>query len=208
MKILIGCAGINGESEKWDDNFNEITCVEKDPKISQVIIDRKPNRKVIIGDAYEYLLKHYQEFDFIWFSPPCQANSRMIRSGRNRKPIFPDLKLYELKIFLDYNFKGKYVIENVIPYYKPLIDPSIKIGRHLFWSNFDITQFEVNQPKNFIMLGTVKGSEQLKKWLGINYKGNIYYNGNNDPCQVLRNCVHPLLGEHIFNCLIKNYETT
>jgi len=124
----------------------------------------------------------------------------MIRSGKNRKPRFPDLKLYELKIFLDYNFKGHYVIENVIPYYKPVIEPTIKIGRHLFWTNFDITPFEIKQPKNFIMLGTVKGSEELKKWLGINYEGNIYYNGNHDPCQVLRNCVHPDLGEHIHNC--------
>jgi DNA-directed RNA polymerase beta' subunit len=83
---------------------------------------------------------------------------------------------------------------------KPVIEPTIKIGRHLFWTNFDITPFEIKQPKNFIMLGTVKGSEELKKWLGINYEGNIYYNGNHDPCQVLRNCVHPDLGEHIHNC--------
>jgi len=201
MKILIGCAGIGGESEKWDDINNDITHIELDPKIAQVIIDRKPNRTVIVGDAYEYLLNHYQEFDFIWFSPPCQANSRMIRSGKNRKPRLPDLKLYELKIFLDYNFEGKYVIENVIPYYKPVIEPTIKMGRHLFWSNFKITPFEVKQPKNFIMLGTVKGSKQLKEWLGINYKGNIYYNKNHDPCQVLRNCVHPDLGLSIYNDL-------
>lgn len=204
MKILIGCAGIGGESELWDDEKHDITHVELNPKIAKVISDRKKNRIVIVGDAYEYLLKHYQEFDFIWFSPPCQANSRMIRSGKNRKPRFPDLRLYELKIFLDYNFTGKYVIENVIPYYKPVIYPTAKIGRHLFWANFEISEdFNSNQPKNFIMTGTVAGSKELKKWLGIDYEGNIYYDGNNDPCQVLRNCVHPLMGQHVFNCINK-----
>ena len=203
MKILIGCAGIAGESEKWDDVENEITHVEIDPKIAKVISDRKPNRIVVVGDAYDYLLNNYPNYDAIWFSPTCQANSRMIRSGKNRSPRFPDLRLYELKIFLEYNFKGLFVIENVVPYYKPVIEPTAKLGRHLFWANFEITPFELKQPKNFIMLGTVKGSKELKEWLGINYDGNIYYNGNHDPCQVLRNCVHPLLGNHVFECLKK-----
>jgi len=200
MKILIGFAGIGGESELWDDVNNNITHVELDPKIAKVIKDRKPNRTVIVGDAVDYLLHNYGKYNFIWLSPPCQANSRMIRSGKNRKPRLPDLQLYELKIFLDCNFKGKYVIENVVPYYKPVIEPTAKIGRHLFWANFYIEPFEFPGPKNFIMLGTVKGSEQLKKWLGIYYTGNIYYDGNHDPCQVLRNCVHPDLGLHVYNC--------
>ena len=201
MRYLIGCAGIGGESELWDDVNNEIVHIELDPKIAKVLQDRKPNRLVVVGDAYEYLLNHLNEFDFAWFSPSCQANSRMIRSGKNRKLRFPDLKLYELKIFFDYNFKGKYVIENVVPYYTPVIEPTAKIGRHLFWSNFEIDEdFEINQPKDFIMLGTVEGSKQLKEWLGIQYEGNLYYNGNHDPCQVLRNCVHPLLGNHVHEC--------
>lgn len=208
MKILIGCAGIGGESEKWDDITNDITHVEIDPKIASVIKDRKKNRIVVIGDAFQYLLDHVSEYDFVWWSPPCQGNSRMIRSGKNRKPRYPDLRLYEVKIFLEYNFKGKYVIENVNPYYKPVIQPSAIIGRHLFWSNFDIDEsFSLPQIPNFIMLGTVDGSKKLKEWLGINYEGNLYYNGNHDPCQVLRNCVHPELGLHVYKCLKQNYET-
>lgn len=204
MKILIGFAGIAGESQLWNDINNDITHIEIDPKIAQKIIDRKPNRTVIVDDAVDYVLNHANEYDFVWLSPMCQANSKMIRSGKNRKPRLPDLLLYELKIWLDYNYKGKYVIENVVPYYKPVIEPTIKIGRHLFWSNFNITSFEIKQPKNFIMLGTVSGSKQLKEWLGINYDGNIYYNGNHDPCQVLRNCVHPDLGLHVFNCVLQH----
>jgi len=199
MKILNLHAALGGNRKKWEGH--QITAVELDPKIAAVYKVLYPKDELITGDAYEYLLNNYSKFDFIWASPPCQANSRFIRSGKNRSPRFPDLKLYEIKIFLDFNFKGKYVIENVIPYYKPVIEPSAKIGRHLFWSNFDISNFELKQPKNFIMLGTVAGAVQLKEWLGINYEGNLYYNGNHDPCQVLRNCVHPDLGLHILNCL-------
>ena len=202
MKILIGCAGIGGESELWDDVLNSVTHVEIDPKIAEVIKKRKPNRNVIVGDAFEYLLANSNKFDFIWFSPPCQRNSRMAISGKNKKPSYPDLRLYEVKLYLDYSFKGDYVIENVIPYYKTPIEPSAKIGRHLFWSTFKIDEnFELKQPDNFIKLGTVEGSKKLKEWLGIEYEGNLYYGNNHDPCQVLRNCVHPSLGMHVFNCL-------
>ena len=40
-------------------------------------------------------------------------------------------------IFLDNFFKGKYCVENVIPYYVPLI-PGKKRGRHLYWTNFNL----------------------------------------------------------------------
>lgn len=201
MRILNLHAAVGGNSKKWEGH--EVTAVELDPKIAAVYKKLRPNDALIIGDAYEYLLDHYQEFDFIWASPPCQANSRFIRSGRNRKPRLPDFKLYELKTFFDYNFDGKYVIENVVPYYEPVIEPTAKIGRHLFWANFAISEdFELKQPKDFIQLGTVAGSLQLKEWLGIHYQGNLYYDGNHDPCQVLRNCVHPDLGLHILDCLL------
>lgn len=35
------------------------------------------------------------------------------------------MKLYEEILLLKHNFKGKYVVENVIPYYEPLI-PALK----------------------------------------------------------------------------------
>ena len=34
-------------------------------------------------------------------------------------------------------FKGKFVVENVIPYYEPLI-PAHKRHRHLYWTNFNL----------------------------------------------------------------------
>jgi len=202
MNVLNGYAGLGGNAKYWQDC--NVVAVEKDSKIAGVYKTNNAKHKVIIGDVIDHLLNNYQDYDFIWLSPPCQANTRMIRSGRNRKPRLPSLELYELKIFLDYNFDGKYVIENVIPYYDPPIHPTAKIGRHLFWSNFDISDFKMEHPKNFINIGTAKGSEHLKEWLGINYEGNIYYEGNHDPCQVLRNCVHPKIGKHVYECMIKS----
>ena len=34
-------------------------------------------------------------------------------------------------------------------------------------------------------------------WLGIHYEENIYYGNNHCPAQILRNCVHPKVGNHI-----------
>ena len=34
---------------------------------------------------------------------------------------YPDMKLYQEIIFLDNFYNGKYCVENVIPFYEPLI---------------------------------------------------------------------------------------
>ena len=56
------------------------------------------------------------------------------------------MALYQEIIFLDTYFKGKYVVENVIPFYEPLI-PAQKRGRHLYWANFTIPA-NVGERKN------------------------------------------------------------
>ncbi len=196
MKILNLYAGLGGNRKNW--KGVDVTAVEYTKKIADVYKKLNPGDEVIVADAHEYLLNNYQDFDFIWSSPPCQSHTRMIRSGKNRSPRYPDLRLYEEILLLTHNFNGLWVVENIRPYYAPLIKAK-KVGRHLFWSNFDFDCDEVKQPHNFINKTNVKGSEDLKKWLGIEYEGNIYYEGNHCPAQVLRNCVHPSIGEQIFN---------
>ena len=58
---------------------------------------------------------------------------------------------------------------------------------------------EVKSPKGFINNDSPSAIKAMKEWIGINYDGNIYYDDNHSPGQVLRNCVHPELGLHIFN---------
>jgi len=197
MKVLNLYAGLGGNRKLWKNV--KVTAIEWDEKIAHVYQVNHPKDTVILGDAHEYLLKNYQDFDFIWSSPPCQSHSRMIRSGRNRKPRYADLKLYEEILLLYHNFKGKWVVENVKPYYAPLVPPTTALGRHLFWSNFDIPQMDIPEFKNFINRQNLTAKKQLQDWLGIHYDENIYYDGNHCPTQILRNCVHPDVGQHVFN---------
>lgn len=109
MKILNLYAGIGGNRKLWGDE-HEITAVEINPKIAKIYSDFFPKDKVIIADAHQFLLEHFEEFDFIWSSPPCPSHSTIrkcsaVARGQN-KPIFPDMKLYE-EILIDMAFKKK-----------------------------------------------------------------------------------------------------
>jgi len=142
IKVLNLYACLGGNRFLWDNC--DVTAVELDPELARMYKERFPNDTVIIGDAHEYLIKHYKEFDFIWSSPGCPTHSRpRFWNSSNYEtttvPVYPDMKLYEEIIFLQHYFKGKYVVENVIPYYEPLI-PAKKRGRHLYWTNFNLPQ--------------------------------------------------------------------
>tara|TARA_R110000803_G_scaffold149830_1_gene215285 strand:- start:38 stop:658 length:621 start_codon:yes stop_codon:yes gene_type:complete len=206
MNVLNLYAGIGGNRKLWEGC--DITAIEYDPKIAAVYQKLYPDDTVIVCDAHQYLLENFQDFDFIWSSPPCPSHSRMIRSGKNRKPRYPDMKLYEEIIHLQHNFKGHWVVENVKPYYAPLIEAR-EVGRHLFWSNFDIGSIDIPpQPKNFINQTNLAGKYALMNWLDIHFEEKLYIGKNHCPAQVLRNCVHPLVGKQVLDNLKGlNYET-
>lgn len=158
MKILNLYACLGGNRYKWGNDY-DITAVELDFEAARLYQERFPNDNVIVADAHQYLLDHYKEFDFIWSSPPCPSHSRArywnsSNYDTTTEPIYPDLKLYEEILFLQHYFKsGKFVVENVIPYYEPLI-PAQKRGRHLYWTNFILPNecndrgFKISQEKN------------------------------------------------------------
>jgi DNA (cytosine-5)-methyltransferase 1 len=153
MKILNLYSGIGGNRKLWGDE-HEITAVEYNEEIAMVYKDLFPNDEVIIADAHQFLLNNYMNYDFIWSSPPCPTHSRMRftctkkeQKTRGKLEVkYADMTLYQEIILLDKYFEGKYVVENVIPYYEPLI-PAKKLGRHLFWSNFNLGTFKSEHQK-------------------------------------------------------------
>ena len=196
MKILNLYSGIGGNRKLWGDL--DITAIEYDESIAKVYKDLFPQDNVIVCDAHEYLLDNFKKFDFIWSSPPCQTHSSFRQNicvrFRGTKPKYPDMKLYEEILFLKYNFSGGYVVENVKPYYKPLINAKL-IQRHLFWSNFDIKELEVE--KDNIRKAQIP---DLEKKYGYDLSSYKLKNKR----QILRNCVHPLLGKHILKTYLEN----
>jgi len=153
MKILNLYACLGGNRYKWDEVAEEagieieVTAIELDAEAARLYQERFPNDIVIIADAHQYLLDHFKEFDFIWSSPPCPSHSRFNFSMKNNWDLpYPDMKLYQEIIFLKTWFNGKYCVENVIPYYEPLI-PAQQRGRHLYWTNF-ILPNNINERKN------------------------------------------------------------
>ena len=151
MKILNLYACLGGNRYKWDEVAKEanieieVTAVELDEEAAKLYQERFPNDKVIVADAHQYLLDHYKEFDFIWSSPPCPTHSSFQKSMQTiRKMKYPDMKLYQEILLLEHFFKGKYCVENVVPYYEPLI-PAQKRGRHLFWTNFILPRILSNR---------------------------------------------------------------
>lgn len=190
MKILNLYAGIGGNRKSWGDK-HQITAVEYDPDIAGVYQDLYPNDEVVVGDAHQYLLEHYSEFDFIWSSPPCQSHSSFRHNigvrFRGVKPKYPDMTLYEEIVFLEFYARGLWVVENVNPYYGAMRNP-VKIDRHLYWSNFTIPQVE----KKTENLREV----QIPQLQEIHQVDLSKYKLKNKR-QVLRNCVYHETGLHI-----------
>ena len=191
MKILNLYAGIGGNRNLWG-NMHEITAVEYDTNIASVYKQLYPSDNVVVTDAHEYLLEHFREFDFIWSSPPCQTHSSFRQNigvrYRGVKPVYPDMRLYQEILFLKYNYDGLWVVENVKPYYKALIENTALLGRHLLWSNFSIPFIEFE--KDNIRKSQIP---DLQKLYGI-YLSLVRLPNKR---QVLRNCVTPELGAYV-----------
>lgn len=193
MKVLNLYAGIGGNRKLWEDV--DVTAVEYMPDIAEVYQKNYPNDKVIVGDAHQYLLDNYMHYDFIWSSPPCPSHSDIRRCGthRGQQPaIYPEMSLYQEIILLQtYAPKhSRWVVENVTPYYDPLIPPTKKLHRHLYWANFRIGNFDVTDDRKHM---DIEGSSTV-------YGFNIKDSDIKEKRKVLRNMVDPELGLYILDC--------
>jgi DNA (cytosine-5)-methyltransferase 1 len=201
LKILNLYACLGGNRYKWNEVAKEagieieVTAIEWDEELAKLYQERFPNDTVIVADAHQYLLDHYKEFDFIWSSPPCPTHSRArywAIGANGKSPTYPNLNLYSEILLLDYHFKGKYVVENVIPYYEPMLNPK-KRGRHLYWTNFNLPnnlqdrRFGISQTKN-----ELKGLSEFHNFDFSKYKGN------QNKVKIGRNLVDYEAGKTIF----------
>ena len=195
MKILNLYACLGGNRYKWNEVKNdiEVTAVELDPECARLYQERFPHDKVIIADAHQYLLDHYNEYDFIWSSPPCPTHSRLVQTNKNKiKMKYPDMKLYEEILFLKHLFNGKYVVENVIPYYEPLI-PACKRHRHLYWTNFNLPTILTHRKVKIS-----NGTNEVKKLCKFHDFDFYKYKGKQRTNKIARNLVDYEAGKTIF----------
>tara|TARA_R110000796_G_scaffold76166_9_gene170471 strand:+ start:1585 stop:2226 length:642 start_codon:yes stop_codon:yes gene_type:complete len=199
MKILNLYACLGGNRYKWDEVADiEVTAVEWDAELAKLYQDRFPNDTVIVADAHQYLLDHYKEFDFIWSSPPCPTHSSFQHSMKTtRKMKYPDMKLYQEIIFLDAFFDGKYCVENVIPFYEPLM-PAKKRGRHLYWTNFNLPNI-ISDRKNKDLARTKNMVSMMSEFHDYDFKK---YKGKQAINKIARNLVDYEAGKTILEIVL------
>ena len=206
IKVLNLYAGIGGNRRLWQNV--EVTAVENYEPVADIYRQNFPADILIVGDASEYLERHFREFDFIWSSPPCQSHSKMAKATRHTSRKIPDMTLYGHVLFLRNFFVGAWVVENVRPYYMPLILPDAQLGRHLFWTSHPVAHKEFERTVSFRLSDKPAEMERVKKAFGIEFDKNVYFPGKHSPGQVLRNCVEPEIGKYIFEEVTKNYAPT
>ena len=197
FRVLNLYACLGGNRYKWTDC--EVTAVELDPELARMYKERFPNDTVIVADAHQYLLDHYKEFDFIWTSPPCPTHSKVRFTQKNQDfyiPRYPEMSLYQEIIFLEHHFEGKYCVENVIPYYEPLI-PAKKRGRHLYWTNFNLPSNIAERSMKGVMCG--QSNDELIKLCDFHKIDVSSYNGTQSKTKIARNLVDYEVGLTIFN---------
>lgn len=204
LKVLNAYAGMGGNRKLWENV--EVTAIENDSIIAAEYKAQFPDDQVIIGDAHHYIMEHYDEFEFVWSSIPCQThtdNNNFLHYQDKR--TYPHWKLWQEIIYLEKWTRGKnikYCIENVNPYYREFISPTFKIGRHYFWSNFHVpnqvykSPFSITNAKPKQRVTAKAHRKRMLEYLGMDLKTDL--KGLKHPNQVINNCLHPKIGLKIF----------
>ena len=215
-KVLNLYAGIGGNRKLWKDV--DVTAVEWDEEKAEVYRDHFPDDEVVVTDAHEYLKDHMEDgWGFIWTSPPCPTHSQMESMNHAQYgPRYPDMALYQEIILLSNHANRlgfKYCVENVISYYEPLVEPQ-QVSRHYFWSNFHIPDHDtpvlrkrgVESRDDRSDCGDGFDYQEHEEGLGYDLAKYDMPQSKKEKC--LKNCVHPELGNHIFNAATKNRQAT
>lgn len=107
------------------------------------------------------------------------------------------MKLYQEIIFLDAFFDGKYCVENVIPFYEPLM-PAKKRGRHLYWTNFNLPNI-ISDRKNKDLARTKNMVSMMSEFHDYDFKK---YKGKQAINKIARNLVDYEAGKTILEIVL------
>lgn len=200
LEVLNLYAGLGGNRKLWEDV--NVTAVEINPKVARFYAAEFPDDEVVVADAHTFLEDHHSDgWDFIWSSVPCQTHTKIkpmtwasdAPQNASREPEYPDMRLYQEVILLDYFAECDWVVENVVSYYQPLVEPQ-KVGRHYIWSNRQIPPLDlkdVDAWKNppIEVFEERYGFDLSDADLGMRKD------------QAIRNCVDPELGKHVLDAV-------
>lgn len=209
MRVANLWAGIGGNTWNWDRSKHEVVHVELNEEIAQANRDLNPRDEVVVADAKKFLEENYSDFDYIWASPPCPSHASIRKAGAKNGQYsakIPDMDLYGVIVFLDEFFEGGWTVENVNPFYERLdeqekgrqealrrvVPPAQECGRHLFWSSHEVPEVSLDA-SNFNQCN----NSELMDWLGRSVPHSF---DSVEKRKVLRNCVHPRIGEAVLEC--------
>ena len=214
LKVLNLYAGIGGNRKLWDEVTDiDVTAVEWDEDKVEVYRDYFPEDEVIVTDAHEYLKEHiFDDWDFIWSSPPCPTHSRIEHLNHRQHGVrYPDFSLFEEVVLLKQYHQEEgydYTVENVVSYYEPVYNPQ-EIANHFFWSNFHIPGFKSGRRDTFGSFpDRDDGFNYDKHEEMMGYDLSKYDTTKTKKGKMLRNCVHPDLGKHIFEAATTKRQST
>jgi len=218
-RVLNLYAGIGGNRAGWPADA-EVTSVELDPDIVHAYNVLWPDDTVITGDAHAYLLEHFtDDWDLIWSSPPCPSHSKLNRFQFGKgKYRYPDLNVLYGEILLLKEAappQTAWVVENVIPYYPPLIPPTTMMDRHYLWSNRELpyiglyfdgrSQIARNRisPKGSATMSRLKiaEAEDLENVYGIQLPDCTVGWDRYKRRQTMRNCTDPKIGTAVWKAI-------
>jgi len=181
-----------------------VTAVEYKKDVLETYGQLFPTDELVHGDAIEYLENNFEQFDFIWASPPCPTHSKMRKFGVSIgqvKPVLPDMTLYGIIVFLKTFFKGLWCVENVNPYYIPLIKPSVALGRHSFWTNYNVP--EMNFVYDVLKIQGEKGIVRNNKPTPMS---ELVENKKlKNKKLAIDNCVDSEIGKYLLECAENKY---
>lgn len=173
---------------------------------------------MIIGDAIHYMIEHMHEFEFIWASPPCQTHTQLCvpTAVQKGKPI-PQCDFNNLYgwVNLERNwYTGYYIFENVQSNYHKKYrfpKPSIKLGRHFFWSNFPIKEKKFDYNRDSIDKITIEKLARFRdidlEWLR-QFKISSWTKKHDVYRTLLRNMVDADIGKYILDSITLKSQTS